>query len=271
MDLEFTKILGIKVTQSDKKDIISFIIGYLRKKQATPPLTIFTPNPEMIVQAHKLPLFADVLNSSAINLPDGQGLLWASRKIYPTSLEKQISKRIAGVEFMEDLVRLSAQHGLSIGLIGGRRGVAMSALNKIKQRYNSLTGWAIDGPEVTTNQSGTLVFTQNDASAYYKNIIERISTSNTRVLFIALGAPKQELFIEKLKLIAMAQKYNLPLVVMSVGGAFDIISGKISRAPQQLSNYEFIWRLMIEPWRIFRQLRLLTFIYLTLKARPVLQ
>lgn len=269
--LKHTYILGIKVTQNDKKDIISYITDYLQKKQTTPPLVIFTPNPEMIVQARTVPTFTDVLNSSAINLPDGQGLLWASRRLYPTLPEKQISKRIAGVEFMDDVVRVAAQERFSIGLIGGRRGVALQALNKLKQHNSTLTGWAIDGPEVTVSQTGTLTFTQNDASAFYKNIIERISTSNTRVLFVALGAPKQELFIEKLKHAAQAQHYDQPLVVMSVGGAFDIISGKISRAPTLFSNYEFIWRLMVEPWRFIRQLRLFTFIYLTLKARLVLQ
>ncbi len=253
MGLKSVKFLGILVTTSSKKDILKEIRKYLGKR--TPDggqpaenlkktFTIVTPNPEQIVYAQKDKHFVDILNQADVAIPDGIGLALAGRFLnvqYPISNDQIKLKRIPGVEFMEGLVRLAAKDGYRIGLIGGRDGVAVKALECLQKRYPGLVGWAME-PEGKS----------------IEEIVRKIADTDTRLVFVGLGAPKQEYFIEKLQ---------APVVAMSVGGSFDIIAGKTPRAPFLLRTIgvEWLWRLVREPWRWRRQLALFKFLWLVLR------
>ena len=314
MDLQTTTILGIKITLNDKKDIINYVLDYLQKKSGQ-PLVIFTPNPEQIIQARENPEFSRVLNRGDINLPDGQRLVWADKLVGSAQLavdrqkpqtanrKPQTLLRIAGIEFMEELVKAAAKKDYPIALIGGREESAAGALNKLKQKYPGLKGWAEKSPEfrIRNQESGIMdkkispdsMFIIQDSSLqikdYFNQLAKRIIRSNTKLVFVGLGAPKQEIFIKAIsqQLSAVRQSEDgkpstrtqaeglkvesSPIILMSVGGAFDILSGKLPRVPKVLSNLEFIWRLILEPGRFIRQLRLLKFIYLVYKQRFVLK
>ncbi len=235
MGLKSSKILGISVTTDSKEDILEYIQKYLEKssEKQKEPLVIVTPNPEQIVMAQKDSHFAKILNQADVAIPDGQGLALAARL-----------KRIPGVEFLEDLVALAAKRGYAIGLIGGRGGVAVRALECLSRRAG-IKGWAIE-PEGKT----------------IEEVTKKIVDSNTRLVFVGLGAPKQEYFIENAKCQMPNAKY--PLILMSVGGAFDMISGRTPRAPHavRVVGLEWLWRLVREPWRFRRQLALLKFLWL---------
>ena len=258
MGLKSGKILGISVTTSPKKEILEEIEKYLEKsseKQAK-PFVIATPNPEQIVSAQEDTHFAQMLNRADVALPDGIGLAIALKR-----------PRIPGVEFMEELVRLAATKGYRVGLIGGRGGVAVQALECLRARYPGLTGWAQEPGDVDLGTLGDL-----------DDLREKIQKSNTRLVFVGLGAPKQELFIKKL---AWGTGYGVqgkqgalssyriphtayPIILMSVGGSFDMIAGRVKRAPAVLRGLglEWLWRLVREPWRIRRQLALMKFLWL---------
>ncbi len=234
MGLKSKKILGISVTTDSKKNILEDIEKYL-EKSSEKPLIIATPNPEQIVEAQSDPLFAKILNQADVSLPDGIGLALAMG-----------IKRIPGVEFMEDLVASAAKRGYPIGLIGGRAGVAVEALECLSRRTSGLKGWAFDPGNIDLSTLGDL-----------GNVCEKIRKTNTRLVFVGLGAPKQEYYIARL-----ARQY--PMVMMSVGGAFDMIAGKTPRAPFffRAIGVEWLWRLLREPWRWRRQVALVKFLWL---------
>ncbi len=278
----FTHILGIKITTNDKKDIIDYIVKYLDRKTAK-PLTIFTPNPEQIIQAQQNFHFGDILNSGDINLPDGRGLVWAMRRIgYPKLGYKEFQK-IAGIDFMEDLLHIAAEKGHRVAFLGGRNRSAVEAFKNLKNKYPGLAGWGKEVPELkfkkidAEEKSSQNIFksliinhqSPTETEHYFRNLAKQIITDDIRLVFVGLGAPKQEFFIQNLK--SHIRKYQSPLILMSVGGAFDILAGKLPRVPAFMKNLEFLWRLVLEPQRFFRQLRLVKFVYLVLRQQFVVK
>lgn len=286
MGLKSKKILGIAITTDSKKTILEYIEKYLLQTQNSKlkaqnkrvkPFVIVTPNPEQIVLAQEDKHFAQILNQADVALPDGVGLLWASRKVHWSQFTVHscgIRERIPGVEFMEDLVGLASKRGYPIGLIGGKEGVAVEALECLQARYPGLKGWAEEPGEM-----------YNDYNRYksYK-IYKKIRTTGTRIVFVGLGAPKQEYLIERIvhslqctegkkKKNGNSVHYSLctvhSLVLMSVGGSFDMISGRTPRAPHAIGavGLEWLWRLTLEPWRFIRQIGLLRFLWLVVRER----
>ncbi len=273
MRLNAVKILKISITTNSKKEILEHIQKYLEKrakfkdqksKVETKPLIIFTPNPEQIVYAQKDKRFAQLLNQADITLPDGIGVVWAMHflGVWPlVSAGNHKFVRIPGVELMEDLISLAAKESVNIGLIGGRGNLSVTTLECLQTKYSRINGWAINGPEVrVANRQLHL----ENADNYFTDLIRQIEQNQTQMLFVGLGAPKQEYFIESLKAQIINFKYAKPLVVMAVGGAFNIISGRLGRAPRALRHLglEWCWRLLREPWRLSRQLALAKFIWL---------
>ncbi len=326
--LKSQKILGISITTNSKGEILEYLQKYLLQAQSSSaswrikaqnervkPLLVATPNPEQIVYAQGDLHFAEIVNQADVALPDGIGLAFASRIFSFSKLETRNSKltsRIPGVEFMEDLVKIAAKEGYTIGLIGGREGVAVKALECLQSKYSGLRGWADEGPEIKlkTQKSKLKTETQNSQNQfleqfnniaieqsgkditdeYMRQVAERINRTKTQLVFVGLGAPKQEYFIEKLKIqnskfkteiqnakdqlqpskgATFKDVYSNSLVFMSVGGSFDIITGGTPRAPFVLRTIgvEWLWRLFKEPWRWRRQIALVRFMLLVARER----
>lgn len=304
MGLHAGKILEIKVTLNSKKEILEYIQKYIvsnskvklqTSSETVKPLVITTPNPEQIVYANKHPWFADIINGSDIAIPDGVGVALATRMLCPISDLSDMThpvQRLAGVDLMESLIKLSANEGFTIGLIGGRGGVALKAYECLKKKYPSLLGIAEDGPEMEMKSTNLQIYKftngvekkeKSDIQEYMIDLARRISANHVQILFVGLGAPKQEAFIREFQtawakvsgemkkrpdpdvpLVALE-----PLVIMPVGGAIDMASGKVKRAPVLLRNIglEWAWRLILEPWRWKRQMALFTFIKLLLFSK----
>lgn len=267
MVLKKTIILSIKITQSTKKDIIKYLEAYLKQPRSTVPLTVFTPNPEQIVVAMEDKAFSQLLNSADVALPDGAGLIWASKQL--SAKVDQLSQKISGIDLMEDLTQSVAALGYPVGFLGGRNGVAQAALEYLQKKYPRLRGWAQDGPEMTVKSNSKttayhLSFTQQrtDIEDFFDNLVKRVIESGTRLVFVGLGAPKQELFISELKRQLTISSFQSPIVLMSVGGAFDMLAGRLARAPGKIRQIqlEWLWRLLLEPQRIVRQARLIKFL-----------
>jgi N-acetylglucosaminyldiphosphoundecaprenol N-acetyl-beta-D-mannosaminyltransferase len=254
MRLNAVKILGISVTNTSKKEILEEIRKYLDqvRKNTQKPLKIYTPNTEQLVLATRNSDFARVLNQADISLPDTVGVAWASRILTKNPLKTVIP----GVEFMEDLVEMASTCHVPIGLIGGRDNLAVDTLGCLRQKYKILSdSWAQDGPEFES--------TSLPDDLYFQRLGRRIIREGTRIVFVSFGPPKQEYFIERLS------REVHGVILMSVGGSFDIISGRLPRAPSWMRNFglEWLWRLFLEPWRIRRQLALIEFVWLVLKEK----
>ncbi len=289
MSLKSRKILGISITTDSKKTILEYIRKYLEStnlqiykstNKRSKPLVIVTPNPEQIVLAQTDKRFAQILNQADVAIPDGIGIVIAERFLKIKNQKSKIKKemqRVPGIEFMEDLVALAAARGYTTGLIGGRGGVAVEALECLTRKYPGLVGWA--------EEPGEIHYNHYNGYTYY-NCYKKIKKTNTRLVFVGLGAPKQEYVIERLmvslrgaSLRATRQSHtkteiaspsersrNDNLILMSVGGSFDTIAGRVKRAPFLLRaiGLEWLWRLVREPWRWKRQLALLKFLWLVM-------
>ena len=279
MRLNAVNILGISIINSPKKEVLEEIQRGLtvpvQKSIKTGNIagkiiTVFTPNAEQLVHARKNPAFASVLNQADIAIPDSAGIVWAD-KILSSSGAKHsnsvIPAPIPGVEFMEDMVSFAAKRHVPIGLIGGRDNLAVETLHCLQKTYSGLSGWAENGPEVTTGKSG-LDFKDIDEKNYFSVLASKIEHEDTHMVFVALGPPKQEYFILQLKL-ELSKIKHYPIVLMAVGGSFDVVSGRLPRAPVlfRKPGLEWLWRLILQPWRIFRQLALVEFIWMVVTEK----
>lgn len=228
---DVVQILGIPFTTLTKHQILDSIVMGLEKKYGK--TFIVTPNPELVTLALDSKEYRTVLKSADLSLPDGMGIVWASKM-----LDEGIKSRITGVDFMKSLCEKVSKKPVSIGLFGAEPGVAEDAADCLKKMYPGIR----------------ILFASSEWDS--KN-------PPVDILFVALGSPKQEKWIyENLDKLQVK-------VVMGVGGAFDMISGRVKRAPifMQQIGLEWLWRLFLQPWRLKRQLRLVRFVFLVLQNK----
>ncbi|MCL4339212.1 WecB/TagA/CpsF family glycosyltransferase [Patescibacteria group bacterium] len=278
MGLKTKKILDVAITVQEKDEILEEIKKYLSKSQIpnpksqnkmVNPLVIFTPNPEIINFAQKNIFFKEVVNSAQINIPDGAGIVWALKKKENMSIDK-----ISGADFILDLCKLTDKKGFTIGLIGGKNGVALKTSECLRKKYKKSKIEVLGEPDILVVSSKCYVTSKSDklhitndilystkeksekkTEKYFENLVKEIIKRRIDTLFVALGFPKQEYFIENVKHQMLNVKTTKPLVLMAVGGAFDYISGSVPRAPfwMRRIGLEWLFRLIREPWRIKRQ------------------
>jgi N-acetylglucosaminyldiphosphoundecaprenol N-acetyl-beta-D-mannosaminyltransferase len=246
-------ILNVGVTNETAGNILEYILQRLKTGYK---FYIVTPNPEIIVYANRHETFKNILNNAEISLPDGTGLFLAS-----ILMGKPFRQRIPGVNFVEEICKSTVRKPISIGFLGGRAGVAQKAAECLLKKYPDLEivfiseEWGAEGFDFHLNSN---IKSQNDKSLKTKN-----QGSDIDILFVAFGHPKQEEWI-----------YNnldkIPVkAAMGVGGAFDFISGEVRRAPFMIRaiGFEWLYRLVREPWRWRRQLALIEFIKLVVRER----
>lgn len=233
--LDKKNILGVGITNASTQNILEYVIKSIEEN--TKNYYITTPNPEMVVYATRHPEFRSVLNNAKLALCDGTGIVLAG-----LILGKPLIGRTTGVELMKKLCEKVAKRPITVGFLGARGNIAQKTAECLKSSY----------PE--------LKVTFADAELSSKDYAK---FPKTDILFLAYGFPKQEQFMSE-------TIGHMPVrVMMGVGGAFDYVSGTVKRAPRflQTLGLEWLFRLVLEPWRARRQLSLLTFIGLVLKER----
>lgn len=234
-------VLDIPITSSPKEEILEYIITGLQEKSKK--LFIVTPNPEMLVASHKKPSLKTLLKTADVSLPDGMGVVWASK-----ILHKSVQNRVSGVDLMVDLCQECAKRGLTVGFLGGWENVAERTANCLKKKL----------PELNVGFVG-----EEWDEDKFKIQNSKFKIEGIDILFVAFGFPKQEQWIHD-------NLDKIPVTAaMGVGGAFDYISGNVRRAPKWVQNIglEWLFRLVRQPWRLRRQLALVEFIFLVLRAR----
>jgi N-acetylglucosaminyldiphosphoundecaprenol N-acetyl-beta-D-mannosaminyltransferase len=204
---------------------------------------IFTPNPEMLVEATHDPHFKNTLNQGDLNLCDGFGLKLAAPEL----------TRISGADFMLDLCALAEQEQKSIYLLGsGSEETLKKAVENLQKKLPRLKiagtdpGYTI--ALIKTDQGNVLQCNQDERA----ETLHRIIMAAPDILFVAFGHNKQETWI-------VENSDHLPSVkiAMGVGGAIDYLGEKIKRAPKWMRDIglEWLWRLLREPRRIVRIVR----------------
>src|SRR5579872_846699 len=247
-------ILGVGVTDDTKENILEFIHQSIKKPSK--PYYIVTPNPEMIVLANKNSSFRQVLNNAKIALNDGVGVSLAAG-----FMGKSLKERFTGVQLVENLCEKSNDWPITVGFLGGGPNVAEKAVECLLAKNPNLKiafvgqEWGNDGFDLARKYKGVSIKYKGKNQKSLNTLYSSLNTG-IDVLFIALGAPKQEFW--------MAEHVGkIPVKVMvGVGGAFDYLSGVVVRAPLLVRRFGFEWlfRLIRQPWRWKRQLALLEFV-----------
>lgn len=226
-------LLGVGFNNLRINDVLELIIKGLVKNEKK--YYVVTPNPEILVLADGDVNYKKVLNEAKLALPDGTGVIIASRL-----LSKPLRGKIHGVDLMENLCKEVSKRPITVGFLGAGPNVAELTAECLREKYPGLK----------------INFTKTEWN-FEKKYPE------TDILFVAFGSPKQEIWIAE-------NLSKLPVkVAIGVGGAFDFVSGKVRRAPVFVRKlgFEWLFRLIIEPWRIKRQLRLIKFIFLVCKEK----
>ncbi len=233
-----SEILGVKIDNLTIDTAISKVCGFLYNGKQN---FVFTPNPEMLVDAQKDEYFKQVLNAGDLNLSDGFGVSLVSMgKI----------KRVTGVDFVYQLCNLLQRENKSIFLLGsGSREVLKKTIENLRNQFPKLKIVGFHpGPEIVFLKVEDKQTILPDSEINEQAIHEIIMTAPD-VLLVGFGHNKQEKWIyENIK--------NLPSVkvAMGVGGTFDYISGTVHRAPcfMRKIGLEWFYRLLIQPQRFAR-------------------
>jgi N-acetylglucosaminyldiphosphoundecaprenol N-acetyl-beta-D-mannosaminyltransferase len=222
-------ILDIPFDKFIHKEAFSLVKAHL-KNPNTKAFFIATPNPEMLLEARKNEYFKKTLQSTDLNIADGSGILLASK-----ILGNPLPERVTGVDFMLSICRESVNMGAKIFLLGAQEGIAEKAKEKLEGQF--------PGISIVSTYSGS------PDPINEQKICSLINESGADILFVAFGAPKQELWLAR-------NLENLPKIkiTMGVGGAFDFIAGVRKRAPVWMRKLwlEWLFRLIQEPKRLKR-------------------
>lgn len=231
-------ILGVRVDDVTYEDVLAHVEQWVEAGSAHQVATV---NVEFIMGARRNPVFRQVLAQASLCVPDGIGVVWASRR-----QGRLLRQRVAGVDLVERIAARGAERGWRIYFLGAAPGVAERAATILAERYPGL--------KVAGCYAGSPRTEEED------RIVGWVRAACPDVLFVAYGAPRQDLWIARNQ-----ARIGVP-VAMGVGGAFDFIAGVTRRAPEwvQRAGLEWLHRLIKEPWRLRRQLVIPHFILLVL-------
>lgn len=224
-EYKMANVLGYNVNLFSFNICLATIISLLNDKQSAHIVTI---NPEMISEAEKNVEFSKILKSADFLVPDGVGIKMALK------LQGISQETIPGIELSEKLIEYCASKGYAVSFIGANEEVINEAISKLKSKYPGLN--------ITFKQNG--YFKVDDE----ERIITALKNSVPYLVLVALGAPKQEFFINK------CRETIDNAVFIGVGGSFDVWAGKVKRAPvifRKLS-LEWLYRTIKEPKRFKR-------------------
>lgn len=258
-----SEVLGIGITNATEENILEYIIEIIQKTQKN--IYVVTPNPEIVMLGQKNADYKKVLNEADLALCDGAGLYVAARLV-----RRPLAERIIGTNFVERLCEKVNDWPITVGFLGAGPKIAERASECLSQKYPKLkiayVGEEWPGEEKNNSENAASNKNYELSDKKEKSIQHNskfIMPEHIDVLFVAFGAPKQELW--------MAEHINkIPVRVMiGVGGAFDQIVDSSLRPPaiMHVLGLGWLYRLIREPWRLKRQLVLLSFIGLVLREK----
>jgi exopolysaccharide biosynthesis WecB/TagA/CpsF family protein/anti-anti-sigma factor len=240
-------LFGIPIDRLTTHRTVEKIMEIAESREAgAAPRLVTTVNVDFLANA--LPWFGSaarhpellrILRRADVSTADGMPLVWASRL-----LGTELPERVTGADMVPRLAAEAARRDLSIYLFGGRVEVARKAADILKEKHPGLRIAGVDSPFVTT--TGTDLATAQEED---EPLCERINAADPDILLIAFGNPKQELWFAR-------NRHRLKAgIALGIGGTFDFIAGRTTRAPLWMQNHglEWLYRLWQEPRRLFHR------------------
>jgi N-acetylglucosaminyldiphosphoundecaprenol N-acetyl-beta-D-mannosaminyltransferase len=186
---------------------------------------------DFVMKARRDPIFARELWQADLVVADGVPIIWAA-----SLLGDPINGRVSGTELVSHCAAISAEIGCPVAMIGGKFELTSRAAEKMAKRYPGAQLHALPTPFPLTYEGN-------------RKLVEAITGLNAKIVLVALGAPRQERWVQANLAACRAN------VGIGIGSAFDIISGEMPRAPQWMQNWglEWLYRLCLEPKRLWRR------------------
>lgn len=227
------QILHIPFANTTQQKLIEEINKRLTQEQKC---FIVTANPEIVMYANKNENYKRAILTADYIVPDGIGVIIASK-----ILQTRLAERIAGFDLMKDILKIANEHSYRVFLLGAKENVVRKTATNIQGKY----------PNVTIVGFHHGFFTLND-----EKIVEMVKATQPDIIFVALGYPRQEQWIQQ-----FITQFDKGLFI-GVGGSFDVIAGKVKRAPSfwRKLNLEWLYRLLKQPSRWRRMLQLPLFL-----------
>jgi|GEM_PF-98049 len=238
------QLFGISIDSLSRVQVLERIDGWLRSGDAFHHL--ITADSLAIERSRHDRSFARTLQQASLVMPDGAGLVWAA-----DFLGMPLAERIPGVGLVEDLCKLAAEAKQPVFFVGAKPGIIDSAV--------ALIGKRVPGLLIAGTHHGYFAADSETETQVIKLILE----AKPRLLFVAMGVPRQEQFIAKLRPVASG------MTAIGVGGSFDVISGQLPRAPVWMQKFalEWLFRLCKEPSRFRRMLSIPRFVTAVLREK----
>lgn len=241
IELNTINILGVPVNPFSMQETLKCLVSRLDHNEKT---WVITANAEIIMLGQNNADYMKLLQKADLVLPDGAGTVWAGR-----TLGNEVPERVAGFDLFLELIKIAADKHYKIYFFGSAPGVAEAA----KKKCENLA----PGVEIVGVHDG--YFTE----AEDEEIVAEINRSGANIVFVALGAPKQEFWLDKVS------KHINASLCMGIGGSFDVLAGKMERAPKwmQEASLEWFFRLCKQPSRFVRMLVLPLFVVKVLRYK----
>ncbi len=232
--VERVSILGLPVDRVDMAGAVARVRKLVSENRTC---QIVTLNSEIAMTAQENSELAEVICEADLVVPDGAGIVWASRV-----LGGALPERVAGFDLMQELLACAADHHWPVFFLGAEPGIAEEAAECVTRRLPGLI--------VAGTHHGFF------DEAEEASVIEEINSAKARLVFVGMGAPRQDFWIAR-------NKTNiLSATCIGVGGSFNVLAGKVKRAPDWMGRcgLEWLFRLVCQPARVVRMLALPRFV-----------
>lgn len=223
--MERVLIMDTYIDNLSMDETIEYVDEFIRNKK---PLHLVGVNADKINELQKNSRLKKIINESDIINADGMSVVWASKV-----LKTPLKERVAGIDLMYELLKLSQQNQYSVYLLGARQHIIEKSYVNIKKSFPDLN--------IAGYRNG--YFKEDE----WKDVTEEIKESGAHIVFIGISSPLKEYLVDY-----MLHEEGLNSVLMGVGGSFDVVSGVIARAPKwmQKAGLEWFFRFLQEPARL---------------------
>jgi N-acetylglucosaminyldiphosphoundecaprenol N-acetyl-beta-D-mannosaminyltransferase len=238
------KILGFWVNCITMEDAIRHCLSIIHGDRR--PRIISTINAALLVMAREDERLGRVLHSSELLLADGMPVLWIAK-----ALGARSARRVTGVDLMDELLRVAARERLKLFFLGARPEVLRALVDRVAAEHG--------GAVVVGHRDG---YFSRDRDG---DVIGEIRASRADILFVGMPSPFKEIWCHERR-----EELGTP-VILPVGGAFDVLSGFVRRAPRamQVCGLEWLWRMLMDPRRMWRRYLMTNPVFIALVVRAI--